>query len=70
MTRNRPELHTSLEQLPCGCYRYCDSCSDSAPCEDDIVGFARALQEHFGEAWFDSERWDATELSSLSLAQT
>ena len=57
----------SLEQLDCGCFRYCDHCTDSRPRTDDIVEFSRDLADFLGEGWSDWDRWEATELTATEL---
>jgi hypothetical protein len=56
----------SLTQLDCGCFRYCDSCTDNQPSDSDLE-FSRSIAESFGEAWFDWRHWNATEFSATRI---
>ena len=53
-------------QLDCGCFRYCDSCTDSNPSDSDLE-FSRSIAERLGEAWFDWGHWHATEFSAVCI---
>ena len=63
----RHQRAQTLEQLDCGCYRYCDSCTDSRPTDSDLIHFSRNLTQFLGEAWCDWGHWEATELNSLNF---
>lgn len=56
----------ALTQLDCGCFRYCDSCTDNKPSASDLE-FSRAIAESLGEAWFDWGHWHATEFSTVRI---
>lgn len=53
-------------QLDCGCFRYCDSCTDTRPSDPDLE-FSRLIAESFGEAWFDWGHWNTTEFSVVRI---
>lgn len=56
----------ALTQLDCGCFRYCDSCTDNKPSDSDLE-FSRSIAESLGEAWFDGGHWHATEFSAVRI---
>jgi hypothetical protein len=62
----RAKIARAPDRLECGCFRYCDSCTDNTPSDTDLE-FSRSIAESFGEAWFDSGQWNATDFSRVRI---